>query len=231
MGWKICSVFIKDAATSTDLEVLNAVYGMNEATKQNEVSYEEAAMPEDGLIYIGRYNNSLIISDLNLLEDIGQKETSRIENLLIKKFPRHEILSCCLLSWNNTYGYSLIKNGVKIRAKYGSADEGLVFETGEPLEEERELYSKSKLNKTGDRIYYFDDFPDEPFSEDQVGENLVFNICARFLGQPLDRADDEFHFEKIFSGYSNDYVKKRLEEIREKFSPEKKTWFQKLFGI
>jgi len=71
---------------------------------------------------------------------------------------------------------------------------------GEPLAEEKELLSKSKLDSNGKRIYLFEDFPDEPLDEDQVGEDFVFSICYKYLDEELDSAETSLH-ETILQGY------------------------------
>jgi hypothetical protein len=55
-----------------------------------------------------------------------------------------------------------------------------------------DLLSKSKSDEHGNRIYLLEDYPDEPFEEDQVGENFVFSICKRYFGEELDSADELF---------------------------------------
>lgn len=87
----------------------------------------------------------------------------------------------------------------------GSANDGTFIEDGVPLEEEKDLLSKSTLNDDGKRIYVFDDSPDEVYSEDQVGENFVFSICKRYFEEELDSADDSL-FVTILSGYRYDKI-------------------------
>ena len=65
----------------------------------------------------------------------------------------------------NLWGYSLIKNGQKIRAKAGSAKKGIFVEFGELLEEEKELIGKSKVNKDCQRIYFVPGIDYEPNTE------------------------------------------------------------------
>ena len=123
-------------------------------------------------------------------------------------FPNSEICSIVLHSAVNLWGYSVTQNGQKIRARAGSADDGTFVEIGEPLEEEKELLSKSKLDDNGNRTYLLDDFPNEPFNEDQVGENFVFSICKRYFDEELDCADDLL-FETTLTGYRFETVKQR----------------------
>jgi hypothetical protein len=63
-----------------------------------------------------------------------------------------------------------------------------------------DLLSKSKSDEHGNRIYLLEDYPDEPFEEDQVGENFVFSICKRYFGEELDSADQQL-FDTTLAGF------------------------------
>jgi hypothetical protein len=53
----------------------------------------------------------------------------------------------------------------------------------------------------GQRMYYIDGPDNEPYTEDQMGEEFVFQLCARYLGETLDAVNDEL-FEMPMEGYS-----------------------------
>jgi hypothetical protein len=145
---------------------------------------------------------------------------TQIEKTLSRIFPNSEICSIVLHSAVNLWGYAVTQNGQIIRARAGSADDGTFVEIGEPLEEEKELLSKSKLDDNGNRIYFLNDSLDEPFNEDQVGENYVFSICKRYFGEELDRADDLL-FETTLTGYSFQTSTKRYPGVKDK---KKSNW-------
>jgi hypothetical protein len=125
------------------------------------------------------------------------------------------------------WGYSVTVNGHKVRARAGSSDDGTFVEIGEPLEEEIELLSKSRLDENGNRIYLLDDFPDEPFNEDQVRENFVFSICKRYFGEELDTAD-QLLFDTKLTGFT--YAKvinvKSLSNHGKQKMDESKPWWK-----
>jgi hypothetical protein len=124
---------------------------------------------------------------------------SRAEVILSNTFQDTDIVTFILHSVVNLWGYSIVNNGKKVRVRAGDSEE-LIIERGEILEEEKELFSKSKLNDKGERVYIFDDMPDDEFSADQVGENFVFDISTKYLGQSLDACDELFETE--FEGYT-----------------------------
>lgn len=103
-----------------------------------------------------------------------------------------------------------------------------MVEFGEILEEERELFSKSKVNATGERVFVFEDMPDDEFQDDQVGENFIFDISHKYLGENLDACDELF--ETQFEGYTFSKTKPKRKLITRLFtSPKvspKKIWWK-----
>lgn len=199
MGWKASTVIINNP-TDIDKEKLLHALGYTKLTKIDDETFEVVINPDDNKVYIGEYNNNLLICDVDLPMQFFQEQLSDVEKALIKLFPDSEICSIILHSVVNLWGYAVIKNGQKIRARSGSADDGTFLEFGEPLPEETGLLSQSTVNGNGSRTYIFESFPGESFTEDQVGENFVFEICSRYFGESLDSAD-ELLFETILAGY------------------------------
>ena len=205
MGWKASTIII-NKPTQVDSEVLLKTLGFDNLTKIEDEPFEVAINPDDNKVYIGTYKDNLLICAPDIPMQFFEDNETQTEKILNQIFPNSEICSIVLHSTVNLWGYSVTQNGRKIRARAGSADDGTFVEIGEPLEEEKELLSKSKLDDNGNRIYLLDDFPDEPFNEDQVGENLVFSICKRYFDEELDRADDLL-FDTTLMGYKYGKVK------------------------
>ena len=173
--------------------------------------------PKDGKVYIGTYLEDLIICVEELPMQIIESENSTIEKKLSQQFPDSEICTIVLHSVVNLWGYCIIKNGQKIRARAGSADGGTIIDIGKPLAEEQELLSKADFDENGSKIYQLDEFPDEPFDEDQVGENFVFSICRRYFDEELNSAD-QLLFETNLTGYA---YSKFDQKSTSKTTPEK----------
>lgn len=198
MGWKAFSILIKPAINIRH-EILLQTLGVSKFVKIDDEPYEIAIYPDRGNIFIGSYKDTLIISNFDLPQlffDIGLTE---IEKKLITIFPDSEICAVSLHSGVNLWAYAIIRKGKKIRARMGDADNGTTLDFGEPLQEEQDLLSKSTLNDNGQREYYLNN-SNESYTEDQVGENFVFDIYKRYTGKSLD-ANDELLFETILSGY------------------------------
>jgi len=199
MGWKASTIIIHEP-TLVDNEQLLKELGFTNLVPIKEETFEVAMNPDDNRVYIGTYRDNLLICAPDIpLQFFGDTETA-IEKIFNRLFPGSEICSIVLHSVVNLWGYSVTVDAHKVRARAGSSDDGTSIEIGEPLEEEKELLSKSTVDENGIRTYLFDDFPDEPFNEDQVGENFVFAICKRYFGEELDNAD-ELLFDTTLTGY------------------------------
>lgn len=199
MGWKLSSVIIN---TTTDIgykELLENL-GYKNLEKIENKPYDAAMFPGKNEIYIGSYNNITIISGDDLPIDFFTDSLSNTEKRFISSFPNSEICAVSLQSVINHFGFALLKNGEKIRVKAGDGDLGTIIDIGQPLEQELELLSKSRINEKGQRLYYFDDNEDSPYKEDQVGENFIFEIFKLYTGKTLDANDDLLDTE--FEGYT-----------------------------
>jgi hypothetical protein len=185
MRWKISSIIINPKANIENEKLLEE-FGFSNLQKIQDEPYDVAIYPAPDKVYIGTYKNNLIISANNLPMEFFSKSLSPLEEKLISLFPGSEICAVSLNSVINNWGYAVIKQGRKVRARTGDADRGTVLDYGEPLEEELSLLSTSKLDENGQRIYYLEKNGGEPYFEHQVGENFVFEILKKYTGALLD---------------------------------------------
>ena len=199
MGWKMSLIIISNQKEINDTAVLNQL-GYTNALKAEIQPFEYIMDPEEDKIYIGTYNNNLIICAYALPFEFYNSVLTETERKLIKLFPNSEICAVSLRSTVNHFGFGLIKNGVKIRAKAGDLISGTSVDWGSPIKQELNLLSQSKLNEQGDRLYYLDQFSEEISAEHQVGESFVFEILKRYIGNAIDDEDDEL-LAKDFIGY------------------------------
>jgi len=212
MGWKSSTIIVNSDKEVDEPELLKDL-GFDNLKEVVKEPFEVAINPDEGKVYIGRYKNNLLICAQDLPMTFLEEAISKGEKVLSKYFPDTEICSIVLHSVVNLWGYSVSKNGQKIRVRAGSSDNGTMVEYGEPLKQEIDLLSKAKIDENGKRIYQFDDFPDESFEEDQVGENFVFELSSRYFGQNLDMSDDLL-FETELKGYEfNSTIRNPKSEI------------------
>ena len=188
MGWKLSSVII-NSSTDISYDDLLDKLGFKNLTRLEDEPYDSAMYPDKDRVYVGNYKNNLIICAENLPLKFYDKSLSDTEKTLIKYFPESEICAVSLQSTINHFGFAVIKAGEKIRVKAGDADLGTVIDIGKPLEQEEELLAKSKIDDKGQRLFYLDGDSD-PYLENQIGENFVFEIFKRYTGELLDEDDD-----------------------------------------
>ncbi len=193
-------ILINSAKDINEQDVLQQL-GLHDLQYIGTTIGENAICPDDNTIFIGRYKGNWLICSEELPFTCLQKNVSPIEKVLASLFPDTEICALVLQSTINLWGYAVSKNHKKIRIRLGSSVHGTSLDDGNPLAEEIPLLSKSEIDTTGKRIYIFDEFPDEPLEEDQVGENFVFEVAKRYLGTPLDEAEDLL-FETELRGYT-----------------------------
>lgn len=227
MGWKASTIII-NKPTQVDNETLLQELGLENLTRIEDEPFEVAINPDYNRVYIGTYKDNLLICVPDIPMQFFDDTETETEKTLNRIFPNSEICSIILHSVVNLWGYSVSKNGQKIRARTGSSDDGTFVELGEPLDEEKELLSKSKLDENGNRIYLLDEFPDEPFTEDRVGENFVFSICKRYFEEELDSADDLL-FETTLTGYKYGKiikVNKNINKQEQQQNDDQKPWWK-----
>lgn len=200
MGWKASFVIIKNPSRRADQQLLDEL-GFNHLHKIDDKRFGDVIDPNSHSVFLGSYQDNIIVCNAEIPSQLIQHNQTNLEQRLIQLFPKSEICAIVLHSVVNLWGYSIIVNGQKVRARAGCSDDGTYIEFGAPLDEEMELLSKSTLDDQGNRVYTLDDFPDEILEEDVVGENFVFSICERYFGASLDD-DDGSLFNTIFMGYS-----------------------------
>ena len=163
--------------------------GFKNLIKLDDEDFEVTIYPDEDKVYIAQHKNNLLICAPDIPMHFFEDELSDIENILITQFPHTEICALILQSVVNQWGYSIIKNGVKIRARAGSSKDGTFVEFGEPLKEESNLLHQSYINEDGEKLYRIHN-DKESYTEDQAGENFVFAIFERYFGHSLDKVDE-----------------------------------------
>jgi len=222
MGWKASTIIINKPAQVDHKKLLEEL-GFSKLAKIENEPFEIAINPDDNKVFIGTYKNNLLICAPDIPMQFFEDSVTGVEKTLINHFPASEICAIILHSGVNLWGYSVIKNGQKIRTRAGSSDDGTFIETGEPLEEEKQLLNKSTTGEDGTRTYIFEDMDEEPMTEDQVGENFVFEIWSRYFGEQLDRADESL-FETTLTGYSFEAIVQKTKQ--QQHTNDNKPWWK-----
>lgn len=188
MGWKASMIIIHQPGKVDHRELLKRL-GFINLNKIADLHVGSAIYPREEKIYIGNYKDNLLICEPNLPHTFFSEQPPFIEELLAHIFPGKEIAVIVLHSGVNLWGFSIIKNGKRIRTRAGDYT-GNVIDFGAPLQEEEYLLSKSFIDKeSGEKMYLLDGWK-EPCTEDATGEEFVFAVCARYFGEKLDQADE-----------------------------------------
>ncbi|WP_075344290.1 DUF6928 family protein [Tenacibaculum agarivorans] len=185
MGWKASMLIVNSNEQVEEIELLKKL-GFHELTSIGSHFFEEVINPNEGEVYIGSFQGNLLICAQDLPTTFLNEIILKGEKTLTEAFPENtEICAIALHSVVNFWGYSISKNKVKLRVRGGSAESGTFIEYGEPLKEEKELLAKAKTIH-GERLFHFDEVSDEYFTDDQVGENFVFEISKRYFNESID---------------------------------------------
>ena len=132
MGWKT-SIILINSEKKFDKDVFFESINYFDLQQSEAQFFEEIMNPDDNKICIGKYNGNTIICMQELpLESMGEL-LSEAETLLCNAFPNVDIVSFVLHSFMNLWGYSIVRNGEKIRVRVGSSEEGTIVEYGEIL--------------------------------------------------------------------------------------------------
>ena len=224
MGWKISTIIINSNKEINELDLLESLGFKNTFEIKSEV-FEDVMNPDDNKVYIGKYKGNLIICAQEFPTSFFNGIILKGEKMLTSFFPDTEICALVLHSAVNFWGYSISKNNKKIRVRAGSAEAGTFIEYGEPIEEEKALFAMSEITH-GKRLFHFDDMPDEYFTDDQVGENFVFDISKRYLGEQLDASEELFETE--LKGFQ--FTETAFNQINKDHKKERK-WVKYVFVL
>jgi hypothetical protein len=203
MSWKASMLIIENKNNFSNNEHLLDVLGLTGFAYTEDTDLDSSLWPGDESISIGYYNDNIIVCDDCLILDdfISDQQTER-EKLLTNLFPNSEILAVACTGTTNFHGYAFIKNGKKLRVKSLNADDGFYYDIGEPIEEEKSIYSKSEIIN-GKRFWKFDNLPGDLFAENQLMEEFTFGIAKRLLGVRMDHEESDFLMEEvIFKKYT-----------------------------
>jgi hypothetical protein len=131
-----------------------------------EATFENGLYPQNNDdVYVGAYTNALVVGSVSLAEEAFTGAVPRAVECATAMLPGCRALVAVLHSVVDLFGYAWYENGKLLRARAGSADDGIFFDKGAELPLERELKA-------------FDDTID--------GEELVMELCRPFLGCRID---------------------------------------------
>lgn len=192
MGWKAFALFATDdtagyfgslPAHSSELaEHTRIKLGLTPYDAIGTQTFDQCMHPPKRSLFLGAYPRGLVICEPELpcyfFDDKPRRRISgtriefqQFESNLLNHYPNGEVLAIVLHSVVNLWGYSLYSKGQLVRSAAGASDDGPMVNVGVPLPEEEKILRKCPI----DRI-----------DEEGLGEDLVFDVTARFLGKRID---------------------------------------------
>lgn len=197
MGWNVSMIIIQNPNNFSDENLLLKRLGLSDYVYKEDTFLDECIFPGDESISIGYFNNNIIIcDDFQVIDNFMTEEVGETESRLVSLFPTSEILSVACISTTNYHGYSLTKNGKKIRTKSLNADNGFYADFGELIEEEKPIYTISET-VDGKRIWKYQALPNEVFYEDQMMEDFTFGVAKRLLGVRIDTEESDLLMQEV----------------------------------
>lgn len=198
MGWKASYLIINTKSNSTHQEICRDL-GFPAITPIDDAYFESVVNPYGKQIFFGEYKGNTIIANADIPPMMVEDTTLDMYlGALTKHYPNAEICALVLHSVVDLWMYTVIKDGIPLRARAGAADEGIMIDEGKLLPEEQTFYDQSTVDENGVRTFNIGGYN---YNEQALGEELVFELHKRYTGHRLDM-DDELLFETKLTGYS-----------------------------
>lgn len=184
MAWNKYYVFVKGAGVKDVEDLL-----LKDLAPDKEVNLFDTNKPQT--LFAGEYNGCLILVEKDLPFEFFAITLEARASALVALFPDAEIGALLQNSTVGQYGYTLIKEGKRIRSKHGS-EEKVYFEYGTPLPEEQEspedpLFEEEEL----------EEMREDGLSEKEIREIVRYEreyrvpgkLVKRFLGMIFNELD------------------------------------------
>lgn len=159
--------------------------GLGPCRSRGLTTFDEGLYPDH--LVLGAYDGATVIGTPDLINSSERIGRNLLILRVLNAFPKATVLSVCLHSVVNLFGYASFEDGVLIRAYGGSAEDGVVVDQGELLPEEQPHFEHS-IVRDGKRLFYADiGGRMAEFSAEAYGETLAFEGMARFFGCRIGR--------------------------------------------
>lgn len=221
-GWNASLIIIENKHGFSDEAAILRILGKGDyALYGDEEVLDDALAPFDGAIHIGYFNDAIIIcDDYQVIDEFVSPEITPMAAELSALFPGAEILATTCVSYDNTHGYALIKDGQLLRAKCLNCEE-VYFDIGVWLDEEKEIYVDAQLEKDAYIWRYTYEGEKIELSEDCLMEDFCFGVAERLLGVRLDLAGgEELLTEVPFKRFWSESAKEQAERDRAEMENE-----------
>jgi hypothetical protein len=202
MSWnKYCIVITN--IKKPDLEKLIKRIGYGRLSSSKEIEFQKAFnKQDDGEISFGIMNGCFWILSPNQVYKFFSSEPSMLEKNLIQCFPQSQILALEENSTVDSFGYSYLRNGQRVRVLNGTDGE-YEYEFGEPIPEETQCYEELlKELDDEERQEIIDNEGEEGFKQYLLFESrwrVPSTLFKNVYGKSFEDAYDENAMFKQFS--------------------------------
>ena len=199
MNWKLNMLLLKgiksNVNTSAIVNLLAMYNGMEKYQLVGHTTLDKCLNPANDNLYIGRFNNTFIITESNLPKVFYNDPPNKIEELMLGLTRNNnEMLSLVLDNSKYLWGYAFIKNQDKIKCKLASQDKGVIIDGESQEDTDNELLQKLKIIDKG----YLE------------GESKVFTLMDSFINTRLDTSSELLDIKMSVYGSRTDQA---IEEI------------------
>jgi hypothetical protein len=196
MGWKAACILVNerepgylgtlpkhDSQAARDLA---DQLGLGSYHSLGLTDFDAGIYPKDGHLVVGAYDGAAMVASQDLIFGTVTGANTRVLRRLLDLFPAAELLVMELHSVVNYWAYAYYRSGELQRAYAGSAEDGVLVETGEVQPEERDYFAHSVVHN-GVRTF---ERHGKTWTADQTGESLTLSMAGRFVGKSLDEVDE-----------------------------------------
>lgn len=220
MSWNASLIIIENKHGFSDEAAIMRILGKGEyALYSDEEALDDALAPFDGSIHIGYFNNTIVIcDDYQVIDEFISPEITPMATELSALFPGAEILAVTCVSYDNTHGYALIKDGHLLRSKCLNCED-FYFDIGPWLEEEKYIYADAEMENDAYIWRYEHEGEMIELTEDCLMEEFCFGVAARLLGARPDLDEGEELLTQIpFKRFWSEAAKEQAERDQAKYS-------------
>lgn len=164
MGFKTAFILI-DGAKGADVSELADVLKLREHKHTLTRLADIELFPEEGKTKIAKWRDLFIVLSWDVVEDMLYQTDSDNTKALVSQYHGSNIMLGYLHSGNNSFGYELYSNAVKLRTRLGDHDDPEAVSFGDVLSEELTVQANA----------------DDDDTPDVLGENMVFELTKRFF--------------------------------------------------
>ncbi len=189
MGWKT-DLIVMDR--ELDESTILAALGRAGHKRAEMLTGEDLFPPKDFMMCT--HKGCTIVGDPDLAGELASEFEDASVLSTLSSLGSTRVMACVLHSVVNLAAFSLFQDGRLVRAYASSSGDGVFIDEGEMLNCEKKVYSNYESKTLDNGSMVFVDEHDE-YDQSALGEDVVFELLATFLGQRPDMDDSLFETE------------------------------------